>query len=191
MKTIVFTPGSWEKAGLVHAYSWRFPQLPVFRQESDCLINSEAPGTSQLYDYMGLLDTQSYSTGTRLSVRCSFEDLGAPMLVISDRNEIDENGILRTLDYYEIVMWKNGLNVWRMHTEDRRESHYKVLGATFPVTEKDIHTLSVEIQENRLFIKVDEQKLELFLHDLPDSFLLGYTACEGYCRLYEMNIDDR
>lgn len=186
---IPFTPGTWEDAGLIYAYSWRFPELPIFRQEADCIVNSEAPGTSQLYDYMGILTPVPYPLGTKLSVRCSFEDLAAPMLTICDRHEIDENGILRTLDYYELVMYKNGLNVWRMHTNGRNVSYYKVLGASFPVTCGEPHTLSAELQQNRMLLQVDEQKLNLYLHDLPDSFLIGYTACEGICRLYEMTIE--
>ena len=190
MTKISFTPGSWENAGLNYAYSWRFPELPTFVQEPDCIVNSEAPGTPQEFDYMGLFAPDTYSVGTKLSVRCSFEDLGAPMLVISPTNEIDENGILRTLDYYELVIWKNGLNVWHLHTEDRNVTYYKVLGATFPLTEHDIHTLSVEIRQNRLLLQVDDRKLELFVHDLPDTFLLGYNACEGICRLYDITVEE-
>lgn len=189
MTKLVFTPGSWEDAGLVYGYSWRFPELPTFRQEADCIINSEAPGTRQLFDYMGLMAPETYSTGAKITVRCSFEDWAAPMLTISEHNEIDENGILRTLDYLEVVIYKNGLNVWRLHTEDRIVRHYKVLGAVFPLAEKEIHTLSAEVQKNQLIIHVDDRKFELFVHDLQETFLLGYTACEGFCRLYDMEIE--
>jgi len=188
MAKITFTPGSWEDAGLVYGYSWRFPEKPVFLQEETCIINAEAPGTRQLFDYMGLFAPETYTTGAKISVRCSFEDWAAPMLTISQGNEIDEEGTLRTLDYFEIVLYKNGINVWRLQTENRTVRHYKVLGALFPVSEKEIHTLSAEIQKNRLIIQVDDRKFELFAYDLQESFLLGYTACEGYCRLYEMEI---
>jgi len=40
MKKITFTHGSWEDAGRQYAYSWRFPERPVFRQEEDCIVNS-------------------------------------------------------------------------------------------------------------------------------------------------------
>lgn len=189
MKKITFTPGSWENAGLKYAYSWRFRELPVFRQEEDCIVNSEAPGTEQVYDYMGLVAPETYSFGTKLSARLSFQELGAPMLTICDRYEIDENGILRTLDYIEIVIWKNGLNVWRMHTQDRKVSFYKVLGVRFPLAEKEVHTISAEMKENRLLIKLNDREMDLFVHDLQDEFLLGFTACEGFCRTYDMTIE--
>lgn len=188
MQKITFTPGSWENAGLRYAYSWRFPQLPVFRQEADCIVNSKAPGTNQVYDYMGLMAPDTYSQGTKLTVRFSFQELGAPMLTICDKHELDENGILRTLDYYELVIWKNGLNVWRLHTQDRKVSWYKVLGVSFPLAENEIHTISAELKENRLIIQVNDRQMDLFVHDLGEKFLLGFTACEGFCRTYDMTI---
>lgn len=189
MKKITFTPGNWENAGLQYAYSWRFPQLPVFRQEEDCIVNNEAPGTQQVYDYMGLLDQELYTYGTKLSARLSFHKYGAPMLTICDRYETDENGVLRTLDYYELVIWENGLNVWRMHTQDRKVSWYKVLGDKFSLAAKEIHTISVLIKENRLIIQVNDKESDLFVHDLGEKFLLGFTACEGFCRTYDMTIE--
>lgn len=189
MTNITFTPGSWEDKNLTYAYSWRFPELPEFRQEPDCIVNNIAPGTPQLYDYMGLMLPETYTTGAKISACCSFEDYAAPMLVISPENEVDENGILRTLDYYEIVIWRNGLNVWHLSTENRKVTYYKVLGATFPVALEEKHTLSVEILDRRLVMQLDEMKLELYIHDLPGSFRLGYTACEGYCRLYQLTAE--
>ena len=185
---ISFAPGGWENAGLEYAYSWRFEALPVFRQEADCIRNSPLKDNPQDFDYMGLLAPGTYTAGAKISVRCSFEKLGAPMLLLSGENEIDEKGVLRTLEYYEIVIWKNGLNVWRHHTENRKTSHYLALGATFPLSTDEIHTLSAEVKEKRLLMEVDGRKLNLFLHDLPASFRLGYTACEGICRLYEMTL---
>jgi len=190
MTDITFSPGGWEDKNLTYAYSWRFPELPRFRQEADCIANSIAPGTPQLYDYMGLLLPSDYTVGAKLSVRCSFEALGAPMLVISPKNEVDENGILRTLDYYELVIWQKGLNVWHLQTEDRKVSYYKVLGAEFPVALEELHNLSVEIQKDRLLMRLDDVALELYIPDFPTSFRLGYTACEGICRLYEMREEE-
>ena len=184
-----FVPGAWEKAGLEYAYSWRFPDLPVFRQEADCIANSQTADDPPDFDYMGLLAPEACGSGAKIAVRCSFEALGAPMLLLSMEDEVDPDGVLRTLEYYEIVIWKNGLNVWRHHTDHRRTSHYLALGATFPLRADEIHTLSAEIHPDRLLMDVDGHKLNLFVPDLRDRFRLGYTACEGICRLYEMTID--
>ena len=187
---ISFTPGGWENAGLTHAYSWRFAPLPVFRQEADCIANSRSNDFPGGFEYMGLITDKTYSAGTRLSARMSFENLAAPMLLISFKNEIDEQGALRVLDYYEIVVWRNGMNVWRHFTKDRVPSHYLALGASFPLAEGEIHIVTAELRAGRMLLDVDGHALDLYTPDLPERVNLGYAACEGICRLYDMRIDE-
>ncbi len=188
MTNISFTPGGWEKAGLTYAYSWRFAALPVFRQEADCIASGRSADDPTDFDYMGLLARETCAPGAKIAVHCSFEALGAPMLLLSLADEIDEGGELRTLEYYEIVIWRNGLNVWRHHTEGRRTSHYLVLGAAFSLAEGEKHALSAEVRSDRLLMDVDGRSFNLFTGDLPGGFRLGWTACEGICRLYDMTI---
>ena len=97
---ITFGPGEWENTGLVYAYSWRFRELPRFRQEKDCIANSAKQGDPGDYDYMGLMLPETYTAGAKIGIRCAFEEAAAPMLILSGENETDENGILRTLEYY-------------------------------------------------------------------------------------------
>ena len=188
MTAITFAPGLWENAGLRYAYSWRFEGFPTFRQEADCIINSSDPAGPAGYDYLGMLSQTPLTEGDTLRVRTSFEGSAAPMITLCDRYEIDENGVLRTLDYYELVIWKNGLNVWRMHTQERKVSFYKALGLTFPLEAGQPHMLSVTLEPQHLHIRVDDHAAQLYLPDMPASFLGGYTACEGLCRLYDMEI---
>ena len=185
-----FAPGQWENKGLTYAYSWRFPELPKFRQEDDCIVNSRSETDPNDFDYMGLLAPGWHADGACVTAQCSFEDLAAPMLLISCEEETGEDGALRTLEYYEVVIWRHGLNVWRHHTVDRKPSHYLVLGLTFPLAEGEIHTLSAEVREKNMLVRVDDREVRLFVHDLRGPFRLGYTACEGFCRLYEMTVTD-
>jgi len=211
MKKISFLPGGWESAGLEYAYSWRFPGEPVFRQEADCIANSASPEGPGGFDYVGFLLPGEFSVGARVEARCSFEGLAAPMLTLVDRMETDERGVLRTLDFYEAVIWRNGLNIWRHHTAGRNTTHYKALGAGFPLAEGQVHTLSLEMapqaanpdedgaaadggeapaksSDKRMVLTVDGIKLDLFIDDLPERFRLGYSACEGVCRLYDIAV---
>ena len=197
MKQITFTPGNWEQEGLELAYSWRFEELPEFVQEADCIRNSASlPGSCQNggYDYMGLMLPETYGAGTKLTVRCSFAATeggsGAPMLTIADRCEVDENGVLRTLDYYEVVIWHRGMNLWRLHTEDRQVHHYLVAGLSFPLKMDTMHTLSAELKDNRMMISVDDQMADLFVSDMPEQYRIGYTACEGICKLFDMTVEE-
>ena len=103
-------------------------------------------------------------------------------------NGEDGDGCLLTLEYYEIVIWKNGLNVWRHYTENGVTSHYLALGASFPLEADEIHTLTAELLEKRMLLSVDGHRFNLYVPDLTERFTLGYTACEGLCRLYGLEI---
>ena len=186
-----FKPGKWENSGLEYAYSWRFERFPRFRQEADCIENNPIPDVENDFDYMGLMTPERYGAGTTLSVKMRFENLAAPMLLLSMDHELDGQGHIRTLEYYEIVIWKNGLNVWRHYTRERKPGHFLVLGATFPLATEEKHRLRVDVREDRLLMNVDGHAFNLYLHDLTDTFRLGYTACEGYCRLYDMTTGEK
>ena len=71
---ITFGPGEWENTGLVYAYSWRFRELPRFRQEKDCIANSAKQGDPGDYDYMGLMLPETYTAGAKIGIRCAFEN---------------------------------------------------------------------------------------------------------------------
>lgn len=186
MSVIDFFPGKWEGEGLRYAYSLRFPDRPLFRQEADCVVNGQTSGGD--WDYMGLLLPGEYGAGAVVSARCAFEGDGAPMLLLSMENGEDGDGCLLTLEYYEIVIWKNGLNVWRHYTENGTTSHYLALGASFPLEAGKIHTLTGEFREKRMLLSVGGMKFNLYVPDLTKRFTLGYTACEGLCRLYGMEV---
>lgn len=185
MRSVDFHPGKWEGAGLRYAYSLRFPDRPLFRQEADCIVNGKTGGE---WDYMGLLLPGEYGPGASVSARCAFEGDGAPMLLLSMENGEGRDGCLLTLEYYEIVIWKNGLNVWRHFTEDGTTSHYLTLGAAFPLEAGAVHTLTAELREKRMLLSADEMRFSLYVPDLTQRFTLGYTACEGLCRLYGLAV---
>ena len=193
MKTVRFFPGAWEDAGLTYAYSWRFPQLPRFRQEEDSIANSPSETGPAGYDYLGLLGPETRADGAEISIRCSFEGSGAPMIVFSMENETDGEGVLRTLEYYEVVIWKNGLNVWRHRTRERRVTWKQILGASFPLKAGVVHTLTCAVRGEHLEAEIDGRRFRLYAPDLAGEngagrLRAGYTACEGICRLYEMTL---
>ena len=182
-----FTPDRFETSGLIHAYTKRFSDLPVFRKEEECIVNSMRSNGS--YDYMGVVFPEKYTYGSRITIDCSFEDFGAPMVLLSMENETDMHGVLWTLEYYEFVIWKNGLNVWRHTMKNEVPSWYLALGAKFDLKCEERHVLSVETGERHFDIDIDGRKFTLFAGDITDSFSLGYTACEGICRLYGMTAE--
>ena len=99
--------------------------------------------------------------------------------------EQDPRGVNRYGDYIEVVLWKNGVNVWRMWYRDGEVTWKQLLGVDFPVSEGEIHSLSVTLGTDTLEITADERKMLLAVEDLYPSFHAGLNACEGINRFYE------
>ena len=185
---IDFTQDHWADRELVYAYSYRFEETPVFVQKEDCIENRENPGATYGFDNISLLTPQTYSANTTITTRCAFQDLGAPLLVIAPWMEADARGIMRYGDYIEVVLWKNGVNVWRMWMENGEVTWKQLLGVDFPVSESEIHTLSVKLGIDTLEITADDRKMLLAVEDLYPRFHVGLNACEGINRFYDFEV---
>ena len=192
MKIINFAHEIWKQA-LMKAYSFRFTETPDFAQQDGYITTSANPGHREGFDNISLLSPERYTMGVRAKVRCAFDGLGCPEIIIVEKTEDCPDGAVRYGACFEVVLWKNGVNVWRhyMDEADHRCYWHKRLGLTMPVTEGDIHTLEVEILRNYIQFSVDGVSIKLRTEDLPEHFHVGLTACEGIVRFYDMEIEQR
>ncbi|MBE6598849.1 MAG: hypothetical protein E7638_05355 [Ruminococcaceae bacterium] len=187
---INFSRNAWSETDLPHAYTYRFPDTNKFVQRDDCIENGKNPSMNDGYDYLSLVTKEKFTAGTKITTRCSFNGNAAPLFVIPDTLDMCEDGHLRYGNYFEVVLYKNGINVWRLwRKEDGTVTWHKRLGAEFPVAENEIHTISVEFRENYLDIELEGMKFHLRAEDMFESFHLGITGCEGLCRFYDLTID--
>lgn len=187
-----FSRGAWNTDEMTYAYTYRFPGTPEFLQQVDCVENR--PDTTNRFgcdwENISMLSRKRYSANTRIEVRCAFFDLGAPLITIAERM-YDEDGVMKYGDYIEVVLYKNGINVWRMHMDEHKTVTWKkMLGAEFPVSEGEIHMLAVEVTKEGLKIEADSQKIFWRCDDLYEQFHLGIDACEGLNRFYAIDISE-
>lgn len=186
---IDFSKGAWDTKEITYAYSYRFEQTPTFLQYEDCVGNRKCSEAMYGFENISVLSRAPYLPGTKITTHCSFEDLGAPLIVIADKLDTDERGILRFGNYFEIVLYKNGINVWQMRYQDGTVTWKKSMSVDFPLAEHKIHTLSVLISAERLEIEANDRKMSLLVPDLYPSFHVGIDACEGYNRFYDLEIE--
>ena len=184
-----FAGDGW-KNELTQAYSFRFTETPNFTQMDDHVTTAVNKAHREGYDNISLLSRETYSVGVKASLRCAFDGRGCPEIIIVKKPELCDDGVVRYGECFEIVLWKNGVNVWRHFMDDERKcSWHKRLGLTMPVSEKDIHELAVEIKADYICFGVDGVRAELKVDDLFESFNVGVTACEGIARLYDFCIE--
>lgn len=180
----------WQGDELQRAYTFRYSETPAPTQKSDCIENAVNPAHREGYDNISLISRETYSAGVSAGIRCSFEGLGCPEIILVESPETCPDGAMRYGACFEVVLYKNGVNVWRHYMNaDHHCSWHKRVGVEFPVSENEIHELRVETKENYLIFSVDGRRTTLRVEDLFPRFHVGVTMCEGIARIYEMNIE--
>ena len=187
--TIHFSRNAWSSDDLVYAYSYRFTDRPVFTQFDDHIENKADPDGPGGYEYISILTPRQYGTGTSVSTHVSFEGDGAPLIVLADKLYREPDGTLRFGEYIEVVLYKNGINVWRMWCRDGKVTWKKLMGVQYPVTTGELHTLTVTAGEEGLNIAADDRTMSVYIPDMYRSFHAGINACEGINRFYDMTVD--
>ncbi|MBP3634570.1 MAG: hypothetical protein J6J43_08365 [Oscillospiraceae bacterium] len=185
---IRFNRPAWQDM-LTTAYSFRFTETPSFTQKEDHITTCVNASHREGFDNISLLSKQTYTAGAKATIRCAFEDLGCPEIIIVPEAEACADGAVRYGACFEVVLWKNGINVWRHYREDGKCFWHKRLGMSFSNEEHKIHALTVQVLEQELLIDLNGQKTSLRAEDLPERFHLGLTGCEGIVRIYEMSIE--
>lgn len=188
MKKIEFKKGKWEKE-LVHAYPLRFKETPRFVQGEDFIVNKEDSSREDGYDYVSVMDKTPYPIGTKILAETLFEDFGAPLITISDELYLDENGNHKYQNYYEVVLWEKGINVWRIELVNGEVTVDLVAGVNMPLEAGKKHNVSVEIWDKRLIIDINGQYINLMAPKLLENVYLGVTACENINKFYSIEIE--
>ena len=144
-------------------------------------------GIPEEYGEFELAEGAVFMTEDMTSMFSSVED--GKIVIAEDLSE-DENGLLRYREYYEVVLYENGINVWRLRTDKNDHVTWKkLMSVDFPVTPKEKHTLSVDVLADSLEITADGKKMSLFLFERFPSYFVGIDACENVNRFYSFKAD--
>ena len=177
-----FAPG-WKAADFIPAASFRTPYRVPFVQEVDCIRNEEGET-----DYISMVSREKIGPGAVIETHCAYEGSGAPLIVLCDDLKTLENGDIQYGTHIEIVLYKNGCNVWHIVVEDGKQKASALVKCRYPVTAGEKHLLRVEFAEKLMKIHCAGFEMDLPCEKLPSSFHAGVTACEGPCRFYDLNI---
>ena len=180
----------WNTEEVTYAYSRRFEETPVFVQKEEWVESAETPAATYGFDNISLLTKERYGVGTKITTECAFFDDGAPLILLAETMTPDERGVMRYGNYIEVVLYKNGINVWRLWEEGGKVVWHKRLGVEFPLEAGVFHTLTVETAEKMLHITVNgTYRMHLRVEDLFEVFHAGIDACEGVNRFWSLDVE--
>ncbi len=186
---ITFDKNSPWQEKITTAYSFRFTETPLFTQLDDCITTCVNKDHREGFDNISLLSKEKYGVGAKATIHCAFEGLGCPEIILVPEIERCADGAVRYGACFEVVLWKNGINVWRHYREDGECFWHKRLGMTFSNEEDKIHELTLEVREQELVLTLNGQQTTLHTEDLPERFHFGLTGCEGIARFYDMTVE--
>ena len=182
-----FADNTW-KNDFKYAYSLVANTFCEFTEENGHVVNPYNVKAG-CYDYISIVHKDVFEKGAKVSAKCSFDHYGAPLLTFASSLWTDGDGHLRYGDHYEVVAFENGCNVWYITKADEgSERPFKVANCIrlrFPIEDKSIIDMSVEVLDKALRINVNGVDFDLPTPLLSDKLYIGITACEGVNRFYE------
>ena len=197
---ISFKPGEWNSNDWVIVKSPRCTYVHGFVQKEDGIEN-ECPDVSgeeihkkhfnDVYSAMVLKDR--VEVGQTVSSMMSFDWRMAPLIVLVE-NLDKPDAVVPTLgDHWEIVLYAEGLNVWRHSTKGGKPFVYRTAYLKVPFNKGVRYNLEVKVVKTsngmkEIVVKCGDHQFGYVDNDLPDSFYVGIIGCEGRNRFYDFKV---
>lgn len=184
---------AWQK-DFMYVYSPIVKTYPVFEMADNCLSN-RFDHTINDYEYISIISKDSYKAA-KLNVKCDFDKYGAPIIVFcNDIGEALGKDGKKHLFYgvhFEVVAWEQGCNIWYIVPYPERAEHpvkpTKILAESFKIDDESLIDMTVEVKNGKIFATLNGREFSVSHPQIPEEYHIGYTACEGINKLYEMTL---
>ena len=207
-KTFDFSEGRWDRGAFFEARNNDLDRGSPIVQMPDCIMNANDPDWSdedlfknhQADVFSSLILTNRFRGNVVFSSRMSFDHRMAPALVIAGDFEVDSQGRTAFLGMYEIVLFEDGINVWRHRRRSGEKSEIeKVAYARRKFEKHTQYEMKVALKRSRVHggrlttdIEVSADGVTVGLRDetVPAVYSVGIIGSEGRCRFYDFKVDD-
>ncbi len=194
-----FSRGKWNRDDWTVVKSSRWDYVKEFVQADDHIVNP-CPNVSdeELYAhhvtevYASMVHNRKFEARAEVSSVMSFDHLMAPLIVIAPSLGKDCDGRPEFREHHEIVLYNEGINVWRYTFED---GHAKWRLAAFlraPFEPRRKYDLKVTLERRgglmQMNIACGGCRFGYQDETLPECFYAGITGCEGRNRFYSFKV---
>lgn len=176
-----------------YAYSPHAIGRNRFMMYNDCVANFE-PEKVEDFSYVSIITKKKYGIGVKATAKCAFEKIGAPLIVFTDDMTDEDGGTKLYGLHFEVVAYEGGCNVWHVvpnpENTARPIKSTKIGFAEFEIQPDELITISVEFMKGKIAVDINGNSFEVENSDIPESFNVGVTACEGPNKFYEFTIEE-
>lgn len=194
-----FEDGKWDRSLWLNVKSPRLDYVGEMVQHGDHIVNKvpnlpdETIFKKHSNDvYAALVLNRKFTGNAVISSRMSFDHRMAPLIVIAPELGKSKDGIPEFREHFEIVLFDDGINVWRHLYKDGKASWYKAAYLKTSYVPKTAYDLQVELrfvkQGCLMILKCDGKEFGYLELNLPDSYYVGIIACEGRNRFYDFKV---
>ena len=207
-RTFDFAEGKWDRGAFFEVRNDDWNRGDPIVQMPDCVMNANDPKWTDedLYKnhqadvYSSLILTNRFRGDVTFSSKMSFDHRMAPSLVIAGEFATDAEGRKAFRDHYEVVLFEDGLNVWRHRRPNGGKPEIeKAAYASHVFKRKTPYVLTVELRRKKAYggglttdVKVSADGTEVGFCDetVPAVYSVGLLGSEGRCRFYDFTVDD-
>jgi hypothetical protein len=189
---VSFARGAWDPAAWTVAKNPTVAHFGQWVQREQNIENATSTDPAKLSALEESLTTMVYTKpfSGDYTVAATFE-IGAgsaPGIVIAQNWAPDEAGRPQYGEFYEVIIYEKGLNLWHHFARDGKRLYEKTAYSTFALKPDTQYKLEVRKQGKTLQMTVDGREVGVLVPSLPEELFLGVEGCEGVSRVYDFTV---
>lgn len=200
-----FARGGWDPAQWLMVKEPRMEKMGEWIQEDDCIRNRVPDGASDK-DLWGKRAKETFANMVLkdrifrdAEIRCvmSFDDRMAPTILVRCAVEKNKDGIVENRDMHAVVIYDEGINVWRYRHEDflaakpgTNQGWRKAVFSRFTLLPKTRYDVTVTMKQSSVEVKVGDHHIGFVDETMAPEGHIGICGCEGVNRFYEFSVKE-
>ena len=191
-----FSEGHWNRAdwlqvkhpSVEHFGDWVQQAVRIANQVPEGATPLDLRTKRALETYAGMVYKEKVSGNVTISSTMAFADRTAPLILLVPELEQKAKGQWTYGEHYEIIIYNEGVNVWRYLLKDGKLTYRRVMFVNFPMAKDTAYKLEVKKVGKTLTVSVAGQTFGCYEEGLPDTFYAGITGCEGLNYFHDFSI---
>ena len=192
-----FTQDGWKPGDWIQVKSPRWEYIGTWVQKEDHIQNTVPEGLTpeeqlRALNFSSMVYKEPVAGNATISATMLFEYKMAPELVLANAVDKNEKGHPQYSEYWEIVLYNEGLNVWHHQIVDGKPFWRRAAFVTAAFEPNTKYTLEATVQFTKkcplLTVTCNGVKFGCMLPELKKGFYAGITGCEGVNRFYDFRL---
>ncbi len=190
-----FVAGGWNRADWLRIKNPMGEHFGDWVQQKDCIINDVPKGIvpgefegSFVETYSSMVYKEKVTGNVTITSTMAFTCKMAPLIVLAPNFRENARGRKEFAEHFEVVIFNEGVNIWRYFVSDGKLAYRKAAFANFPLQKDTKYLLEVKKADKTLTVSIAGHTFGYFDDALPDACYVGITGCEGLNRFYDFAV---